>query len=109
MEVEPAEVAGDVDDFSDEEEAGDMAGLHGAGLQVAAVDAASGDFGLQVAFGAGGMEGVVVEVLFAGLEGGVGPAGGDGDGGEMVGKAGLEMVAEGLAEGGVVATCENGS
>ena len=56
MEVVAAEPAGDVDDFADEVEAGDFVALHGAGVEFGGVDAAGGDFGFGVAFGAGGSD-----------------------------------------------------
>ena len=54
LEVEAAQVAGDVDNFADEEEAGDFARFHGFAGEFVGVDAAGGDFGFFVAFGAGG-------------------------------------------------------
>lgn len=54
MEVEASEVAGDVDDFADEEEAGDVFRFHGLGGEAAGVDSASRDFGLVADFGAAG-------------------------------------------------------
>ena len=56
LEVEAAEVAGDVDDFADEEQAGNFAAFHGFGGEFVGVDAAAGDFGFFVAFGACGHE-----------------------------------------------------
>jgi hypothetical protein len=66
-------VAGDVDYFSDEEEAGDFAGFHGFAGEFGGVHAAGGDFGFFVAFGAGGADGPGVEFFFEGVESGVGP------------------------------------
>jgi hypothetical protein len=56
LEVEAAEVAGDVNDFADEEEAGDEGGFHGFTGEFAGVDAAGGDFGFFVAFGGSGRD-----------------------------------------------------
>ena len=64
MEVESAELASDVDDFSDEEQAGDFAGLHGAGMQFVGVDAASSDLGFSVALGFFRFHFPVVEIAF---------------------------------------------
>src|ERR1035437_10398838 len=48
LEVEAAELAGDVDDFSDEKKAGHFSRLHGLGRDFAGVDAARRDFGFSV-------------------------------------------------------------
>jgi hypothetical protein len=64
LEVEAAEVAGDVDGFSNEEEAGNGAGFQGARVQAAGVDATGGDFGLLKTLSAGGMEGEGAETAF---------------------------------------------
>ena len=86
MEVEAAEVAGDVDDFADEEESGDVAGFHGFAGELASVDTACCDFGFFIAFGSGGSDGPGMELLFESgergiVEGGRGvefePAGGE--------------------------------
>jgi hypothetical protein len=49
LEVEAAEMAGDIDDFTDEEQAWDETRLHGFTGEFAGVDAACGDFGFFVA------------------------------------------------------------
>src|ERR1039458_4302602 len=54
LEVVAAEPAGDVDDFADEVEARGDAALHGTGVERVGRDAAGGDLGFVVAFGAGG-------------------------------------------------------
>jgi hypothetical protein len=74
LEIEAAEVAGDVDDFADEEEAWDFAGFHGFAGEVGGVDAAGGDFGFFVAFGAGGADGPGVQFRFERVESDVGPS-----------------------------------
>ncbi len=73
MEIEAAEVAGDVDDFADEEEAGNFAGFHGFAGEFGGVHAAGGDFGFFVAFGPGGVDGPGVQFPFEGIESDVGP------------------------------------
>lgn len=73
LEVEAAKVAGDVDDFSDEVEAGDGAALHGLRGEHGGADAAGGDFGLLIAFGSGWREGEVVQTALQLVEGGIGP------------------------------------
>jgi hypothetical protein len=73
LEVVATEPAGDIDDLPDEVEAGVMFGFHGAGVEIPGVDAASGDLGLGVAFGALGLESPVVELLLEAIESGVGP------------------------------------
>jgi len=72
LEIETAEVTGDVDDFADEEEAGNFAGFQGFAGEFGGVDAAGGDFGFGVAFGAGGEDGPVVELALEFFEGGIG-------------------------------------
>ena len=47
-------MTGDVDDFADEEQAGNFAAFHGFGEEFIGVDAAAGDFGFFEAFGACG-------------------------------------------------------
>ena len=75
MEVVTAKPSGDVDDFSDEVEAGDFLALHGAGIELGGVDAAGSDLGFFVAFGASGCDAPGVELLLHDGEGGVGPVG----------------------------------
>ena len=72
MKVVASEPTGDVDDLSDEEEAGDSAGLHGFGVQLCGVDSAGGNFGFAIAFGASGGNAPGVELGFKGGDGGVG-------------------------------------
>ena len=48
LEVETAELAGDVDDFSDEKKAGHFSRLHGLGREFVGIDAARGDFRFSV-------------------------------------------------------------
>ncbi len=106
MEVEAAEVAGDVDDFADEEESGDVAGFHGFAGELASVDTACCDFGFFIAFGSGGSDGPGMELLFESGERGI-VEGGRGvefepAGGKSFGKKFLEGVAGGgeIAMGG---------
>src|SRR5271165_4931842 len=65
-------MASDIDDFADEEEAGDAAGFHGFARELARVHSAGGDFGFFVAFGGGGDESPGVELLFESSERGIG-------------------------------------
>lgn len=60
LEIEAAELTGDVDNFADEEQAGDEARFHGFTRKLAGVDAASGDFGFGVTFGIGWTDGPVM-------------------------------------------------
>ncbi len=73
LEVEATEVAGDVDDFTDEEEAANFRGFHGFAGKSAGIHAASGDFGFFVAFGGCRSDRPGVESIFEGEEIGVGP------------------------------------
>jgi len=75
LEIETAEVAGDVDDFADEIKARDFAGFHRFAGEFAGVDAAGGDFRFGIAFGAGGKNGPGVEFFFEGGQGRAGPRG----------------------------------
>ncbi len=68
-------MAGDVDDFSDEEEAGDAA-LHGLGGELGGVDASGGDLGLGVTLGCLWRDGPVMPAVFPRFQGMIGPAGG---------------------------------
>ena len=72
LEIVTAETARDIYDFADEIEAGDFAGFHGFGVEFVGVDAAGGDFGFFVAFGAGGMDGPGVKLFFQISEGLIG-------------------------------------
>ena len=75
LEIEAAEVAGDVDHFSDEVETWDVAGLHGLGGETGGIDATGGDFGFFVAFGAGGLEWPVVQAGGEGIDFAITPDG----------------------------------
>src|SRR5271157_5347709 len=76
LEVEAAEVAGDVNDFADEEETGNFAGLHGFAGEFVGVYAADGDFGLLKAFSSCGCEGPSLYVLFESGQRGIRPGAG---------------------------------
>ena len=65
-------MAGNVDDFADEKEAGDIAGFHGFAGEFAGVHAAGSHFGLFVAFRGGGGNGPGVELLLKSSESGIG-------------------------------------
>jgi hypothetical protein len=65
-------VAGDVDDFADEEEAGNIAGFHGFAGKLAGVHAAGSDFSLLVALSGGGTDGPGVQLLLESTEAMVG-------------------------------------
>lgn len=69
-------MAGDVDDFANEEEAGDEKRLHGLAGKLASVDATRGDFGLFVTFAGSRSERPLVQVLFESSEGRIGVGGG---------------------------------
>ena len=60
LEVESAKMTGDVDNFPDEEEAGDLAALHRFRGQFVRVHAAGGDFGFFEALGSGRSNGPCV-------------------------------------------------
>ena len=60
LEIEAAELARDVDDFADEEQAGNQARFHGFAGKLTRVDATCGDFGFGVAFGIGGTNGPIM-------------------------------------------------
>ncbi len=94
MEVEAAELAGYVDYFSDEIEAGDGAALHGLRGECGGADAAGGDFGLLVAFGSGGREGEAVQTALQVIEGGVGPVRWRSQFSQLVGEAGGQRDAQ---------------
>jgi len=68
-------MAGDVDDFADEEKTGDQERFHGFAGEFARVDTASGDFGFLVAFRGGGRKLPGVELRFESSEGGIGVVG----------------------------------
>ena len=57
-------MAGDVDDFSDEVEAGNVAAFHRFGGELVGVDAARGDFSFFVAFGSCRSDLPRVQLLF---------------------------------------------
>lgn len=60
LEIEAAQVAGDVDDFAYEKESGDETRFHGFTGEFASVNAAGGNFGLFVAFAGRRSEGPIV-------------------------------------------------
>jgi len=68
-------MTGDVDDFSDKEEAGDAA-LHSFGGELGVIDASGGDFGLRVALCCLRRDGPVMPAIFPCFESVIGPAGG---------------------------------
>ena len=112
LEVIAAEPASNVDDFADEVEPGDDAALHGAGVERVGVDAAGGDLGFGVAFGADGDDAPSVEAALEPGQGGVGERAGLGvgwmgagmEGTPAVGEAAGNDGAEGLRGGGEVTT-----
>jgi len=121
LEVVAAQPARYVDDFSDEIEVGAFFGLHGFGVELVGRDASGGDFGFDVALGAGGGDAPVVEALFEGDEGGVGEGvvrrgvakglgglRGEVEGEPAFGHAGGEDVAEFVVDGGGVAASMGG-
>jgi hypothetical protein len=68
-------VAGNVNDFADEEEARHAVGFHGFAGEFAGVHAAGGDFGFFVAFGGSRSKSPGVELLFKSGEGRIGEGG----------------------------------
>ncbi len=73
LEIEAAEMPGDVDHFSDEIEPRNVAALHGPRAQLRCVDSARGDLGLFVAFGSRRIDGPAVESGLCAGEALVGP------------------------------------
>ena len=67
-------MAGDIDGFADEEEAGGIAGFEGAGVEIGGIDAARGDFGFFKSLGADGMKLPAAQAALRGFELGVAPA-----------------------------------
>lgn len=72
MEIEAAEMTGDVDDFPDEEQAGDETRLHGFAGEFASIDAACCDFGFFVTFRGCRIDAPTVQLPFQILEAGIG-------------------------------------
>jgi hypothetical protein len=113
LEVEAAEVAGYVNDFADEEEAGDEGGFHGFAGEFAGVDAAGGDFGFFVAFGGGGRDRPGMQKFFESIEGRIGVTRGCVEFEPAFGEAIGKKLLEGLARRGWIAVrriaqCFNG-
>ncbi len=63
MEIVAAEMAGDVDDLTDEKQSVDLLGLHRFAGQIGSVDSTGSDFGFFIAFGAGWCYGPGVQLL----------------------------------------------
>ena len=103
MEVEAAEVAGDVDDFADEEEAGDATGFHGFAGEFASVHAAARNFRFFVAFGEGGGDLPRVKLPFESGEGGIRVGARGVEFQPTCGEALREKFLEGVAGGGEIA------
>jgi len=105
LKVEAAEMAGDVDGFSYEEEAGYGSRFHGSGVEPRGIDAACCDFRFFKSFCAGGVEGPVMQSAVGRFEDRVRPALRSGDrckvSREAVGQHRLQCVpkAEGIAAG----------
>src|SRR5512140_2201734 len=74
LEVEAAEVAGHVHHLADKVESRDGAAPHGLGVELGGVDAAGGDLGLFVSFGALGDDVPGVRAMLQRIEVRVGPA-----------------------------------
>jgi hypothetical protein len=75
-------VAGDVDRFSDEEQAGHIARFHRPRLKIACVHAARGHFGFLEAFRSDGMKLPLAQLPLAGFQRSIRPAQGSSLGGE---------------------------
>jgi hypothetical protein len=95
-------VAGDIDDFADEEQTGNRTAFHGLAGEFTSVNAAGGDLSFLVALGSRGDDRPGVDLLLEGGESGVGegawlvefePAGGEASGEEflksMAGRGGI--------------------
>ena len=102
MEIEAAEVAGDVDDFADEKEAGHFAAFHGFAGEFVGVDAAGGHFGFFVAFRVGRNDDPFVQIAFEPVQCFVGPRGRGVYVEPALGKAFRKNANEGVASGGDV-------
>src|ERR1039458_4012072 len=74
LEVEAAELAGDVDHFSDEKKAGHFSGCHGLGRKFAGIDAARGDFRFSVTLSSFRLDFPCVQLTFGVSEGAIGVA-----------------------------------
>src|SRR5271166_1196224 len=72
LEIEAAEVARNVNDFTDEEEPGNSARFHGFAGKFAGVNATGGDFRFVVALVARRSDGPGVSLQFQGVESGIG-------------------------------------
>ncbi len=66
LEVEAAEVAGDVDYFANEKETGDFAGFHGFAGELVGIHATHSYFGFFETFGGGRREDPCVDFFFQG-------------------------------------------
>src|ERR1035437_8760885 len=75
LEIEAAELAGYVDDFSDEKKAGHFSRLHGLGREFAGVDAARRDFGFSVTLRRFRLDFPPMQLAFGVGEGAIGVAG----------------------------------
>src|SRR5208282_5374944 len=94
LEIEATEMAGDVDDFADEKQAGDFAALHGFGGELVGGDTAGGDFGFLVALGSCGRDRPAVRLIFQVGEGLIRPEGWSVEIEPAVGEALREQVAQ---------------
>ncbi len=75
LKIEAAEVAGDVDNLSDEEEPRNETGFHGFAGEFSGVHAAGSDFGFFVALRASRNKRPIVKPLFESSEGRIGVVG----------------------------------
>ena len=96
-------MSSNVDDFADEEEAGNESGLHGLAGKFAGVDTASGDFGFLVAFRIRRNERPVVQLLFECSERRIGVVGRRVEFKPALGKAVGKELLEDFASGGEIA------
>ena len=76
LEIEATEMAGHVDDFADEKQAGHFSALHGLGGKFVGINAADCDFGFFVAFRAGRRNRPRMRLLLESSESGIRPCGG---------------------------------
>lgn len=103
MKIEAAELAGDVDDFANEEQTSSQARFHGFAGKFAGVDPAGGDFGFDVAFRVGRTDRPIVQLSFESSERGIGVVGRGVEVKPAIRKAIGQKLLESFARGGFIA------
>ena len=96
-------MSSNVDDFADEEEAGNESGFHGLAGEFAGIDTAGGDFRFRVAFRIRGNERPVVQLLFERSERRIGVVGQRMEFKPTLGKTVGKKLLEEFASGGEIA------